>query len=132
MNHCQRIYCCCASNLNAQEFCDLGTLSNIASDWSLEHENDDQMMRRLILLHDAAKGLQALHAKNVVHGDLVSVKACSRMGRFCWVLDAWACCSPAIVSVLIGLLHHNIDRYGFSLVMIMLGMGHLLLVAALQ
>lgn len=30
------------------------------------------MLRRLLLLQDAARGLKVLHSMNVVHGDLVS------------------------------------------------------------
>jgi hypothetical protein len=54
-----------------QEFCDQGTLANLAATkWLPEQEGDEQMLRRLVL-RDAARGLQALHAACVVHGDLV-------------------------------------------------------------
>lgn len=56
-----------------QEYCDLGTLSNIVSEWSPGEGDEEQMILRLVLLQDTAKGLQALHSKNVVHGDLVSM-----------------------------------------------------------
>jgi hypothetical protein len=59
-----------------QEFCDQGTLANLAATkWLPEQEGDEQMLRRLVLLRDAACGLQALHAACVVHGDLV--RCCS-------------------------------------------------------
>ncbi|WIA14609.1 hypothetical protein OEZ85_003117 [Tetradesmus obliquus] len=54
------------------EYCDCGTLHQIASEWLPGEECDEQMLERLLLLRDAAQGLAALHAKNVVHGDLNS------------------------------------------------------------
>uniref|UniRef100_A0A383WIW4 Protein kinase domain-containing protein n=1 Tax=Tetradesmus obliquus TaxID=3088 RepID=A0A383WIW4_TETOB len=54
------------------EYCDCGTLHQIASEWLPGQECDEQMLERLLLLRDAAQGLAALHAKNVVHGDLNS------------------------------------------------------------
>jgi hypothetical protein len=60
-----------------QEFCDQGTLANLAATkWLPEQEGDEQMLRRLVLLRDAARGLQALHAACVVHGDLVGCCSC--------------------------------------------------------
>jgi hypothetical protein len=38
----------------------------------MDPADDQQMLRLLLLLQDAARGLQALHSKSVVHGDLVS------------------------------------------------------------
>lgn len=35
-------------------------------------ESEERMLRRLLLLQDAARGLKVLHSMNVVHGDLVS------------------------------------------------------------
>jgi tRNA A-37 threonylcarbamoyl transferase component Bud32 len=54
-----------------QEYCDCGTLDQIASEWIPEDECEEQMLERLLLLQDAAQGLAALHVKKVVHGDLV-------------------------------------------------------------
>lgn len=53
-----------------QEFCDRGTLADVAAGWQPEAECEAQMMERLLLLLDAAKGLAALHSESVVHGDL--------------------------------------------------------------
>jgi tRNA A-37 threonylcarbamoyl transferase component Bud32 len=47
-------------------------LDQIASEWIPGEECEEQMLERLLLLQDAAQGLAALHAKKVVHGDLVS------------------------------------------------------------
>lgn len=55
-----------------QEYCDMGTLSSIASTWEPQEECDEQMLERLQLLRDAAQGLEALHTNHVVHGDVVS------------------------------------------------------------
>jgi hypothetical protein len=62
-----------------QEYCDLGTLHHVVR---LIHEADsprpgqllsaEAKLRLLLLLQDAARGLQALHAQHTVHGDLVS------------------------------------------------------------
>lgn len=62
---------CCAV-LQVQEYCDLGTLGGIASSWDPCDECDEQMLERLTLLTDTARGLEALHADHVVHGDVVS------------------------------------------------------------
>ena len=60
-----------------QEYCDKGTLDSVVSGWEGEEEGDARMLERLLLLKDVASGLQALHANNVVHGDLVrSSRAC--------------------------------------------------------
>jgi serine/threonine protein kinase len=65
-----------------QEYCDCGTLNAIASEWIPEEECEEQMLERLLLLQDAAQGLKALHAKNVVHGDLVRIyRFCIMLGR---------------------------------------------------
>ncbi|WIA37005.1 hypothetical protein OEZ86_008242 [Tetradesmus obliquus] len=53
-----------------QEFCDRGTLADVAAGWQPKAECEAQMMERLLLLLDAAKGLAALHSESVVHGDL--------------------------------------------------------------
>ncbi|KAF8061385.1 Acad10 [Scenedesmus sp. PABB004] len=52
------------------EYCDLGTLANIAAEWIPEEECDEQMLERLLLLRDAAQGLRLLHSKSIAHGDL--------------------------------------------------------------
>ncbi|WIA34800.1 hypothetical protein OEZ86_013102 [Tetradesmus obliquus] len=53
-----------------QEYCDKGTLDSVVSSWEGEEEGGARMLQRLLLLKDVASGLQALHANNVVHGDL--------------------------------------------------------------
>lgn len=55
-----------------QEYCDCGTLVGVASQWALSQGTDQQMVLRLLLLQDCAQGLEVLHGRNVVHGDLVS------------------------------------------------------------
>lgn len=55
-----------------QEYCDRGTLSSLVGKVPMDPADDLQMLRLLLLLQDAARGLQALHSKSVVHGDLVS------------------------------------------------------------
>lgn len=62
----------CVLCLCRQEYCDCGTLAAIASEWRHEPESDQKMLERLALLQDCARGLQELHSRNVVHGDLVS------------------------------------------------------------
>jgi hypothetical protein len=65
------------------EFCDCGTLATAVA--SLRQQQQQQEAEEeeqavvcevlpfaLQLLHDVARGLQAIHSKNVVHGDLVS------------------------------------------------------------
>lgn len=54
-----------------QEYCGKGTLDSVVSSWEGEEEGGARMLQRLLLLKDVASGLQALHANNVVHGDLV-------------------------------------------------------------
>lgn len=87
-------YCC-----HLQEYCDCGTLAAVAAEWRSEPESDQKMLERLQLLQDCARGLQELHSRNVVHGDLVgfgssqiraSVLAC--LGFL--VLGLGACGSP--------------------------------------
>ncbi|KAF8066214.1 roco8 [Scenedesmus sp. PABB004] len=51
-----------------QEYCDAGTLATVAAGWGAEC--DAVMLQRLLLLQDIARGLQVLHDKKVVHGDL--------------------------------------------------------------
>jgi hypothetical protein len=42
-----------------QEFCDLGTLGAVAKgQWLPAAEGDEQMLQRLLLLQDCARGLQ--------------------------------------------------------------------------
>uniref|UniRef100_A0A383W352 Protein kinase domain-containing protein n=1 Tax=Tetradesmus obliquus TaxID=3088 RepID=A0A383W352_TETOB len=53
-----------------QEYCDKGTLDSVVTSWEGKEEGDARMLQRLLLLKDVASGLQALHANNVVHGDL--------------------------------------------------------------
>lgn len=59
--------------MQVQEFCDLGTLGSIVTDWNPSEESDVRMLQRLLLLRDAAQGLKLLHSMNTVHGDLVSL-----------------------------------------------------------
>lgn len=44
----------------------------MVSEWHMADESDERMLKRLLLLQDAARGLKVLHSLNVVHGDLVS------------------------------------------------------------
>jgi hypothetical protein len=48
-----------------------GTLARVAADWQPQ-ANEEDVMRLLLLLQDVARGLTLLHAKNIVHADLVS------------------------------------------------------------
>lgn len=66
----------CCSLLQVQEYCDLGTLGGIASSWDMQQECDEQMLERLVLLRDTARGLEALHGNHVVHGDIVGPISC--------------------------------------------------------
>ncbi|WIA11661.1 hypothetical protein OEZ85_011762 [Tetradesmus obliquus] len=85
----------CPGQDNASvEFCDQGTLANLAATkWLPELEGDEQMLRRLLLLRDAVRGLQALHAACVVHGDLnarnvlVSSSRCAPYGLVAKLAD---------------------------------------------
>eukprot|EP00775_Hariotina_reticulata_P003313 gene3313-3589_t len=53
------------------EYCTEGTLSAyIATFGSISPQKDQDMLRLLLLLRDAAQGLGVLHERNVVHGDL--------------------------------------------------------------
>jgi serine/threonine protein kinase len=65
------------------EFCDRGTLAHAAGEiqarWQQQHHQQQQQqaganvpLQVLLLLWDVARGLQALHSRKVVHGDLVS------------------------------------------------------------
>jgi hypothetical protein len=73
-----------------QELCDCGSLYDVAAEWDLQQENDQQMLERLMLLRDAACGLEALHQANVVHGDLVraEIQSASSHCRFLLILDS--------------------------------------------
>jgi serine/threonine protein kinase len=73
------------------EFCDCGTLAGAAGDIQAKHKRQQQQQQQqaagagvplkvLLLLRDVARGLQAIHSRNVVHGDLVSCYA-SFIGR---------------------------------------------------
>lgn len=53
------------------EYCDSGTLNSVVSRWQAPPDSDERLIRLLVLLQDAAHGLQELHKANVVHGDLV-------------------------------------------------------------
>eukprot|EP00775_Hariotina_reticulata_P003757 gene3757-4016_t len=61
---------CKAETWIVMELCDCGSLYDVAAEWDPLQENDQQMLERLMLLMDAARGLEALHEANVVHGDL--------------------------------------------------------------
>lgn len=66
-----------AGNVSAEtwlvlELCDKGTLSSNMQQWKRHGEGEEQMLQRLMLLQDAARGLALLHGRNIVHGDLVS------------------------------------------------------------
>jgi hypothetical protein len=51
--------CCCLSLLLLQEYCDLGTLGAVSkAQWAPDSEGDEQMLQRLLLLQDCARGLQ--------------------------------------------------------------------------
>jgi serine/threonine protein kinase len=60
------------------EFCDQGSLSHFLQQWPPPGDEGDgdatgsSMLRVLHLLADAAQGLEELHKKHYVHGDLVS------------------------------------------------------------
>jgi serine/threonine protein kinase len=65
--------CCGPSWCLSQEFCTDGTLSSyIATLGAVTPKKEQDMLRLLLLLRDAAHGLRVLHERNVVHGDLVS------------------------------------------------------------
>jgi hypothetical protein len=42
----------------------------VAADWQPQ-ANEEDVTRLLLLLQDVARGLTLLHAKNIVHADLV-------------------------------------------------------------
>lgn len=57
-----------------QEYADCGTLRNFVSKWDFQarlQDDAEAVVKLLALLADTADGLAALHAKNVVHSDLV-------------------------------------------------------------
>lgn len=54
-----------------QEYCDCGTLGNVANQLR-ESGAADSMLKLVRLLLDVANGLKVLHSRNTVHGDLVS------------------------------------------------------------
>jgi serine/threonine protein kinase len=64
------------------EFCDCGTLTNTVLFLRQQQQLPPQQQEEevvcavlpqvLLLLQDVARGLQAIHSKNIVHGDLVS------------------------------------------------------------
>jgi hypothetical protein len=74
-----------------QEFCDTSTLSSLAVEWQAAGAaptdraavgaGDAQMLERLGLLADVARGLQYLHDQGIIHGELVSgVRSPVRVG----------------------------------------------------
>lgn len=54
-----------------QEYCDCGTLGNVANRLR-ESGSADSMLKLVLLLFDVANGLKVLHSRMTVHGDLVS------------------------------------------------------------
>jgi hypothetical protein len=53
-----------------QEYCDQGTLGSVAkSHWAPGSEGDEQMLQRLLLLQDCARGLQVIRLVHRVHVD---------------------------------------------------------------
>lgn len=51
--------CCCRRPCTLlQEFCDAGTLSKVAACWQPAEEGEAQMLQRLLLLQDVARGLK--------------------------------------------------------------------------
>jgi serine/threonine protein kinase len=72
------------------EFCDCGTLAHAVSSLRQQQQGQQQeelscqvMPEVLLLLHDVARGLQAIHSKNIVHGDLVSHFATDAVVALC-------------------------------------------------
>jgi serine/threonine protein kinase len=65
------------------EYCDHGTLTAYAATAVKDPCEERQLLQLLVLLQDAARGLVALHSKNVVHGD-GEAAGCVRRWR-------WAC-----------------------------------------
>jgi serine/threonine protein kinase len=67
------------------EFCDCGTLAHtVATLMSRQPQSSQQQQQQadhvmplqvLLLLQDVARGLKAIHSRNIVHGDLVSWRA---------------------------------------------------------
>jgi serine/threonine protein kinase len=71
------------------EFCDCGTLAHVTAGLRQQHKQQVQQKRgdqvpvqALLLLQDVARGLQAIHSENVVHGDLVSSCPGDPSGKF--------------------------------------------------
>lgn len=61
------------------EYCDKGCVSHYLGQWPAPCEvagDASSLLRVLQVLRDAAQGLQELHTKKVVHGDLVSSRFC--------------------------------------------------------
>jgi serine/threonine protein kinase len=60
------------------EYCDRGTLADAAASFCKQQQQQQQQkgcemsVQVMKLLQDVARGLQAIHSKKVVHGDLVS------------------------------------------------------------
>ncbi|WIA19099.1 hypothetical protein OEZ85_003747 [Tetradesmus obliquus] len=76
------------------EYCDCGTLGNLVAKLPAPCPQDDErMLKVLLLLRDVAEGLKALHEAGVVHGDLngrnvlVSASAMSPLGVVAKVAD---------------------------------------------
>jgi hypothetical protein len=71
-------------------FCsDCGTLGNLVAKLPAPApEDDERVLKILMLLRDVAEGLKALHEAGVVHGDLVSGLLCF----VCFVCRHYYCC----------------------------------------
>jgi serine/threonine protein kinase len=54
------------------ELCDSGSLSSYTAQWDPPSHDPASILQVLQLLLDTARGLEALHRANTVHGDLVS------------------------------------------------------------
>jgi serine/threonine protein kinase len=65
---------------------DCGTLGNLVAKLPAPSpEDDERVLKILLLLRDVAEGLKALHEAGVVHGDLV--RGCKSW--LCCVLDCY-------------------------------------------
>lgn len=59
------------------QYCDCGTLCNLVAKMmpGVAQDDDERVLRILLLLKDVVAGLKALHDAGVVHGDLVGFRA---------------------------------------------------------